>query len=246
MKRYRKPIVMTLLFLVAGTIINVAMAWGIAWSYYSEAADFYHSTDAAPLLWPRPAPKVHRDETPLNSAPWPEMPDWAFRQRIGLACLKGLDLSDSHYAFTYERYDVRLQSFTTCSHFIGIETWGWPLRGLERRHVSPTPQLEAADERLVRLRSSGRDAGWVAADLDLGLWYQNYVTETTVALPLRPRPLEFGANSVIFGSLLAGLTLGPFALRRWVRRRRGACVACGYSLQGNPTGVCSECGAMIG
>ncbi len=36
---------------------------------------------------------------------------------------------------------------------------------------------------------------------------------------------------------------GPFALRRFIRRKRGLCPACGY-----PTGesaVCSECGKVL-
>lgn len=33
---------------------------------------------------------------------------------------------------------------------------------------------------------------------------------------------------------------GPF--RRWRRRRKGCCLACGYDLQGNLSGVCPECG----
>ncbi len=36
---------------------------------------------------------------------------------------------------------------------------------------------------------------------------------------------------------------GP--LRRWRRRKRGACVACGYDLTGNVSGVCPECGTEI-
>ena len=36
---------------------------------------------------------------------------------------------------------------------------------------------------------------------------------------------------------------GP--LRRHRRRKRGLCVACGYNLTGNVTGVCSECGREI-
>ena len=33
---------------------------------------------------------------------------------------------------------------------------------------------------------------------------------------------------------------GP--LRRWRRGRRGLCLKCGYNLEGNVSGVCSECG----
>lgn len=36
---------------------------------------------------------------------------------------------------------------------------------------------------------------------------------------------------------------GP--LRRWQRRRRGLCQACGYSLQGNVSCVCPECGTAV-
>ena len=36
---------------------------------------------------------------------------------------------------------------------------------------------------------------------------------------------------------------GP--LRRWRRRRKGLCLKCGYSLTGNVSGVCPECGAEV-
>lgn len=39
-----------------------------------------------------------------------------------------------------------------------------------------------------------------------------------------------------------GLSVVRGPIRRWRRRRRGLCVGCGYDLQGNVSGVCSECG----
>ena len=36
---------------------------------------------------------------------------------------------------------------------------------------------------------------------------------------------------------------GP--LRRYHRRKRGLCLRCGYSLEGNVSGVCSECGEEV-
>ena len=38
------------------------------------------------------------------------------------------------------------------------------------------------------------------------------------------------------------LTLGPFALRRLIRRRRGLCLACGYDLRHTEHEACPECG----
>jgi hypothetical protein len=35
------------------------------------------------------------------------------------------------------------------------------------------------------------------------------------------------------------------ALRRWHRNRRGLCLKCGYSLTGNVSGTCPECGTEI-
>lgn len=34
-------------------------------------------------------------------------------------------------------------------------------------------------------------------------------------------------------------------IRRWHRRRKGRCLECGYSLTGNLSGVCPECGAPV-
>ncbi len=36
---------------------------------------------------------------------------------------------------------------------------------------------------------------------------------------------------------------GPY--RRYRRRKKGLCLACGYNLTGNVTGICSECGEKI-
>ena len=55
-----------------------------------------------------------------------------------------------------------------------------------------------------------------------------------------------------FFEAAAGAAVGTFAIvrgrRRWVRVKRteyNLCLACGYDLKGNTSGVCSECGAAI-
>lgn len=50
------------------------------------------------------------------------------------------------------------------------------------------------------------------------------------------------ANVAIYALGLTVLRLVPPWLRRWVRRRRGCCLKCGYSLTGNASGICPECG----
>ena len=46
---------------------------------------------------------------------------------------------------------------------------------------------------------------------------------------------------VLFGAYpVTAFIRGP--LRRWRRRKRGLCIRCGYNLEGNVSGVCSDCG----
>ena len=41
--------------------------------------------------------------------------------------------------------------------------------------------------------------------------------------------------------VLVPIVASPFAIR-WLRRKHGLCVRCGYNLTGNTSGICSECG----
>src|SRR5690606_3119238 len=63
-----------------------------------------------------------------------------------------------------------------------------------------------------------------------------------VPLPMRPIPACFVADVMLYAGAWYLLLRGIPALRRWRRRRRGRCEACGYDLAGVPGGVCPECG----
>jgi hypothetical protein len=62
-------------------------------------------------------------------------------------------------------------------------------------------------------------------------------TITMCSLPLWPMFVLFAAYPAV------AFIRGP--LRRWRRRRKGLCTACGYDLTGNVSGVCPECGSDI-
>jgi hypothetical protein len=66
----------------------------------------------------------------------------------------------------------------------------------------------------------------------------------TGTLPTRPLWRGLLGNTLVFAAAFTTLALTP-ALRRHVRRRRGRCAWCGYSLAGTPGGVCPECAAPI-
>ncbi len=61
-------------------------------------------------------------------------------------------------------------------------------------------------------------------------------------LPLTPLWPGIAINTVFYGAILWLLVPGPFALRRYVRRRRGRCITCGYDLRGAFDEGCPECG----
>ena len=76
----------------------------------------------------------------------------------------------------------------------------------------------------------------------LGLEFARNVSEmesniyniTTANIPLVHLFIFFAAYPTLV------FIRGP--LRRWRRRKRGLCIRCGYNLEGNVSGVCSECG----
>jgi len=64
-------------------------------------------------------------------------------------------------------------------------------------------------------------------------------------LPLTPLFPGLLANSAAFAGGWPPLVALPAALRRWRRRQRGACTACGYDRRGiGADAVCPECGGV--
>ena len=62
-------------------------------------------------------------------------------------------------------------------------------------------------------------------------------------LPLRPIWPGFAVNTILYAAFLWLLFCGPFVLRRFIRVRRGLCLACGYPM--GKSSVCSECGEAL-
>ena len=112
------------------------------------------------------------------------------------------------------------------------------------------------------------DGQWVRATMRAGNLQFVYAHTTTAPFPrTRITPmvgslgvLSFGignnnewrwAHAIVPVWIVAGVLLLPPALaylrgpvRRGLRARRNQCVGCGYSLAGNLSGVCPECGAV--
>ena len=71
----------------------------------------------------------------------------------------------------------------------------------------------------------------------------NWRTGWERGLPVRPIWLGVAANTLFYAAILWLLICGPFLLRRFLRRRRGLCLACAYPM--GEAAVCSECGKPL-
>ena len=98
------------------------------------------------------------------------------------------------------------------------------------------------------------ECGWPMHCLNLEHWYsyRGRVPTTPassglivgkVEMPIRPTGPGFTINTLFYAGILWLLILGPFALRRFLRVRRGLCPKCAYPM--GESAVCSECGNKL-
>ena len=111
---------------------------------------------------------------------------------------------------------------------VRIET-GWPVRSLAGAYLSDRN------------------------DQAMGSWYMTAIINPWLAddeqpfnfIPYGPIWPGFALNTLSYAAIL-WIPVAPFALRQVLRRRRGACLQCGYDLRGTSGGgggdVCPECG----
>ncbi len=190
------------IFLLAGAVVNVAVAWGCArWS------DWLDMILAPETLGPTSAPVAWwLDNVPQS---WPDKPAYSVTRGTGW------------YLFTDQGRPHDIEDFFMLNEF----RFGVPTKSLACYKLS-APQLSTPPS--GRLTISWRYA--------IGRFGGDY------PLPLRPIWPGFAINTLFDAAILWPLILGPFALRRLIRRRRGLCPACGYDLRHAEHEACPECG----
>src|SRR5262245_46006735 len=212
-----------LLFLLAGAIFNVAVAWGCAmWS----------KIHANTPRW-LPPPQVGEHVAYLQSVGWRPLP-MAADKSVKLSVWYGTGLGVSLRNVREEGEWLgapRRQPLSVFREIISSRhvRAGWPLSALagdlwqevddpfgpcRTRWAIKLPEAEYSRALLVR-----------------------------PALPLRPIWPGFEINTILYAALLWLLVFALRRTRRWRRIKRGLCPACAYPLGESPT--CSECGGRL-
>ena len=227
----RRRLLIVVIFLLAGAVVNVAVAWVIAGASTNYDARQVHVFNPSGTRRPaqvmtsfgcalviqsyvsesRIDPERERARFELMGLPFEEVPpsrgDWSL-----------LWNSES-------LPDIRME-----------EACGWPRLALRWYQLrQPTKVLHGG----IELGGDRRYSYRVGSSHTFSR--RAYMGDRT--LPLIPILSGFAVNTLFYAAVLCLLICGPVVLRRMIRMKRGRCVKCAYPM--GESAVCSECGKAL-
>ena len=214
----RRRLLIAAVFLLAGAVVNVAVAWGCA-------------------FWSR----VNFRERPLPGLTQIDAPCWSYqiRKRIGTLSVAAAVLSGD------TRYD---QSVSQGARYVRTELPSWsmllePPPPIDHRSGGMNLYQQANGYPLLAFTGATRyTVTWSPRTLRVDSLdcYELRSLPRPILLPFRPIWSGFTVNTIFYAAILWLLIPGPFVLRRFIRVRRSLCPACAYPM--GESAVCSECG----
>jgi hypothetical protein len=215
----RRLLLTILIFLLAGAVVNVAVAWGCI------------AAQSTP--W---------DEVEVVVAP---DTDWLWANGIAIydvleeQRLRQFGLLDSEYSAQVEEPTDRTSGYYL---YARRTRCGWPFLSLDGGRGSTIEFVEA------RGRYWFTDVFYIDAlsgDEPASLLFGNggAMLGDLEYLPLGPIWPGFAVDTLFYAATLWLLICGPFALRRFIRVKRGLCPKCAYPMGDSP--VCTECGKPL-
>jgi hypothetical protein len=248
MRRWFRTGVFVGLLGVLGAVTNVAVAWGCAmWIPLSSGAQ--HSTvhigwdpEAVPY-WGAESRRRHGAQRLVWNASWV---DFTNAPGINLSAALGdpLDMETVPAWSLMDSSTPPSDEYAREFRMVVEDARGWPCVTMASVFtVESGPALPAR----------ARGDIWHGITLDkltrrsvsVGVARVVEFPWSLKVLPLRPLWFRFAVNTIIYGALLWLALLGPFAWRRYRRRRRGCCPACGYDMRHAEHVVCPECGRRV-
>ena len=117
---------------------------------------------------------------------------------------------------------------------------GWPLRTLRCRNLVEIEMGGTISITINANKANPIQGGIVLTQFSIGNPAQSWR-----ALPYQPVWSGIVINTIFYAATLWFLSIGPFEVRRMIRRKRGHCIKCGYDLRGAEHEVCPECGGEL-
>ena len=209
----KRRLLIAAIFLLAGAVVNVAVAWGIVLrsSVSPEGPPFERVSGES--AWPRPVP----DD-------WPPPQDEKLARSWGLSLVMAV-------TSVFPSPPLPPKGTLICV-WMTLFRAGWPCRTLEAEYQGK------------QFYELPLDSPWrYSLTLPEPLTIIRHKEARYRPLPYRPLWPGFAVNTLLYAAILWLLIPGPFALRRFIRRRRGLCPGCGYPM--GDSNVCTECGMAL-
>ncbi len=227
----KRRLLIAVIFLLAGAVVNVAVAWGCAvWTIRGRGA--------SALVFFMPEGRVHPDP------PWLRESDWKLRLEDDDFVLETTSREISGFGLERQGFllytDVKpgQRGALSAATIVVRDRSGWPLRALQGEQWL----LKSEDYPDVPARRWFFESRFAIAKVRvIDSWKGRMIKDDRLLayLPIWP---GFAVNTLFYATLLWVLISGPFALRRLIRRRRGRCPDCGYDLHQLEDEACPECG----
>ena len=242
-RKSRAIVKRAVVFLIAGAIVNLAVAWGIACARESMTVERNQGGYFA--IRNRPGSVVLQQRFGMTDLWWRDTREQNSKLMSAAQLVKDRIESWKQRASN----EPRMASGRTRELMTQVPRWG-----------------TFGGEPLQQTVVAGGDIGFGFPAV--GLWMQttcDFIDLTTtnvqlhggwrirgriearandfIALPLRPIWPGFAINTIFYAAILWVMFATPGRVRRAIRCKRGLCPACAYPVGASP--VCTECGAAV-
>jgi hypothetical protein len=215
----KRRLVIILIFLLAGALVNVLVAYGAFLRCRSQnpaRTVGVQAPDPAEIAWWRHHRPPDLDNSDISTA-------------LRLPSLGGVvsEFMAGDAVKVSERGVVRLSPSSDPLVLVVRVAVGFPLHTASGFRYSVTPSTIPAPLIITQLSMNAS------------------TLSSAQGIPTPDHPIWPGVvvNTIFYAAILWPLICGPFVFRRLIRRRRGVCPACAYPIGG--AAVCSECGKPL-